>query len=30
MSIGNFLAGAFIGFTTCMVIVCLAIDWRDR
>lgn len=30
MNIANFLAGAFVGFTACMVIVCLAIDWRDR
>ena len=30
MSVANFSAGCFFGFTACMVIVCLAVDWRDR
>ena len=30
MNIANFLAGCFFGFVACMVIVCLAVDWRDR
>lgn len=30
MNIPSFLAGGFFGFVACMVIVCLAIDWRNR
>lgn len=30
MSIPSLIAGGFFGFVACMVIVCLAVDWRDR